>query len=135
MDDQTSPKPGRLTVDSVPLIFLSGTVMSWGCIWGCGSLESWQVSSLGLACQISLCSLERLFFFFFWSSLLPPGLSLLYFCQRSEKCHCAVVQSHQGLSKTICMHGPYDFCWSACGDGGSRGIWRPLEEEGRMLYC
>lgn len=63
-------------------------------------------------------------FVFFLSCLLPPALSLLYFCQRSQKCHCGVVQSHQSLSKTICMHGPCDFCWRACGDGGPRGIWR-----------
>lgn len=60
----------------------------------------------------------------------PPGLSLLYFCQRSQKCHCGVIQSHQGLSKTICMHGSYDVCWYACGYCGPRGIWRPLEEKG-----
>lgn len=109
------------------LLDLSGTVTSWsvrGSIWGMWISEVLASLIPGFRLpDLPVAAWEGLFL----SSLLPSSLSLLYLCQRSGQCHCGVVQSLQGLSKTICIRGLYDFCWYACGAGGAGDLWRPLE--------
>lgn len=79
---------------------------------------------LALACQVCLWQLDKAFL----SSHLPLGFSLPNSCQRSQKYHCGVVQSYQGLSKTICMVGI--IFAGICVVVVVLDIWRPLEAGG-----